>query len=561
MPTLELAIDARRAKDGSLVFEASIKKVTGSVNEANSAMKKASSTTSKLLKVVGGIAAFYAAHRTLKQIITVTADMEHSVAQLKAGLISTNGVSGQTVASMEALATELQRTTRLSDDLVMTSEAILLSFTSISDDIFPRAVRAAVDISERMGTDLKSTILQVGKALNMPKEGLTALTRSGIQFSDEQKKVILQLVKTNQVAEAQRIILKELENQYGGSAKAAGDTLGGTLEKLKNAYKDLMQAVGGAGIVLAFEVITKSTIKSLNQMTDYINKNSKAIAAFVIDMIAFGKKVSSVLIFVVSNFKDLVSIIMGYAKPVFKAIGWVIQQAFGLIEAGIKKIPGWQEVAERFKGIDKWAEDTKNALNKTGEMLVVVVGKGANESAWSKFKKNFKAGADAVDSLMLSADGIGRAFETAFESAIFEAKSFKDVMEALLRDISQALVRALVIQKIVGGITLAISGGASIPAAMGKMFTGPGRVSAFAGGGVISSPITFPTSRGMGLAGEAGPEAVLPLSRTSSGKLGVESQSQRPSVINVYITTNDLDSFRRSRSQIRNDLQQILKNR
>jgi len=182
MPTLELAIDARRAKDGSLVFEASIKKITGGVNEADSAMKKTSSTTSKLFKAVGGIAAFYAAHRTLKQIITVTADMEHSVAQLKAGLISTNGVSGQTVASMEALATELQRTTRLSDDLVMASEAILLSFTSISDDVFPRAVRAAVDISERMGTDLKSTILQVGKALNMPKEGLTALTRSGIQF-------------------------------------------------------------------------------------------------------------------------------------------------------------------------------------------------------------------------------------------------------------------------------------------------------------------------------------------------------------------------------------------
>ena len=73
----------------------------------------------------------------------------------------------------------------------------------------------------------------------------------------------------------------------------------------------------------------------------------------------------------------------------------------------------------------------------------------------------------------------------------------------------------------------------------------------FASGGVIASPISFPLGRGRGIAGEAGPEAILPLSRGSDGRLGVRAEGGASNVtINFNVTARDADSFRRSEGQI-----------
>ena len=78
-----------------------------------------------------------------------------------------------------------------------------------------------------------------------------------------------------------------------------------------------------------------------------------------------------------------------------------------------------------------------------------------------------------------------------------------------------------------------------------------GRVSAFAKGGVITGPTTFPMRGGTGLMGEAGPEAIMPLSRGADGSLGVKTQTGRSNVtVNMNITTPDAGSFTRSRAQV-----------
>jgi len=113
--------------------------------------------------------------------------------------------------------------------------------------------------------DLKGAAIQVGKALNDPKIGLTALQRSGITFSDSQKQVIEKLQETGKYAEAQRLIIKELESQFGGSAEKAAKNFGGALSQLRNKFGDLFEinATGEFG-----EMTT--AVKSLKDALDEV---------------------------------------------------------------------------------------------------------------------------------------------------------------------------------------------------------------------------------------------------------------------------------------------------
>jgi phage-related minor tail protein len=96
------------------------------------------------------------------------------------------------------------------------------------------------------------------------------------------------------------------------------------------------------------------------------------------------------------------------------------------------------------------------------------------------------------------------------------------------------------------------------PNAHGNAYGSNGRITAFAKGGVVGSPTLFNYAGGRGLMGEAGAEAIMPLKRDSKGNLGVASEGGQSKVVNVTmnIVTKDADSFRRSRTQISNDMRQ-----
>lgn len=178
-------------------------------------------------------------------IVRATAKSEAVVKQLEAGLASTGGVVGRSLDELRDKAAELQKVTTFGDEDIIAGQAKLLTFTNIIGEQFDRTTEAALDLSTRMDQDLKSSIVQLGKALNDPIANLSALSRSGIQFSTSQKDTIKTLVESNRLMDAQDIILKELERQFGGSARAARDTFGGALTGLSNAFGDLLESTGG----------------------------------------------------------------------------------------------------------------------------------------------------------------------------------------------------------------------------------------------------------------------------------------------------------------------------
>ena len=159
-------------------------------------------------------------------------------------------------------------------------------------------------------------------------------------------------------------------------------------------------------------------------------------------------------------------------------------------------------------------------------------------------------------SLTVSANGFASAMSRAFTQSASGGKQFDDVLKSLALRLSSMTVTAA-LKPVAAGITGGLnslfsglfggtSGGANVAAAMGA-------IKPFASGGVIGTPTYFPLlSGGTGLAGEAGPEAILPLARGPDGQLGVAARGggSGGSNVTIHIATPDADSFRRSESYI-----------
>jgi Prophage tail length tape measure protein len=172
-------------------------------------------------------------------------ESEKVMAQTEAVLKSTGGVAGITAQQVTDLSTELQRLTGMSDETIQSGQNLLLTFTNIGKDVFPEATQTMLDMSVALGQDVKNSAIQLGKALQDPILGVTALRRVGVNFSESQQQMIQKLVESGKSLEAQKFILKELQTEFGGSAKAAGETMAGKLEILKNTIGDLEEVLGG----------------------------------------------------------------------------------------------------------------------------------------------------------------------------------------------------------------------------------------------------------------------------------------------------------------------------
>jgi hypothetical protein len=198
-----------------------------------------------------------------------------AIAQVETGLLTTGNAVGYTSEQLQKMASDLQNNSLFGDeDILQNATAQLLTFTNITGEQFGRTQQAALDLATRLDGDLKSASIQLGKALNDPVANLSALSKSGIQFSEDQKATINSLVETNRLADAQTIILDELAKQYGNSAEAAAKAGLGGLKQLSNAFGDLQEEFGAIiaqailplvdhlkGMVSAFQGLSPETKK------------------------------------------------------------------------------------------------------------------------------------------------------------------------------------------------------------------------------------------------------------------------------------------------------------
>jgi hypothetical protein len=123
---------------------------------------------------------------------------------------------------------------------------MLLTFTNIGKDVFPAATQTVLDMSQALGQDLSASSVQLGKALNDPIKGITALSRVGVTFTADQKAMIEKMVAAGDVMGAQKLILAELATEFGGSASAAAQTFSGRMQTIQERIGDVAERLGNA---------------------------------------------------------------------------------------------------------------------------------------------------------------------------------------------------------------------------------------------------------------------------------------------------------------------------
>lgn len=217
------------------------------VDRASEGLKKIASSAADFDKATESSKKFAAGIAAIG--VAVGAGLVYAVAQareaaagqkeLNAVLLSTNGIAGMTADAVNNLATELSRATNFTDDEVLSAENMLLTFTKIGSDVFPAATEATLNLAQKFGS-VDGASVQLGKALNDPITGVTALRKVGVALSADQEEQIKKFMELGDIASAQKVILDELGTEFGNLARASADPL----TQAKNQFGEIAEAIG-----------------------------------------------------------------------------------------------------------------------------------------------------------------------------------------------------------------------------------------------------------------------------------------------------------------------------
>jgi phage-related protein len=310
----------------------------------------------------------------LDQELKVTSASATTAANAAGTLSAAHGAAAtsthMTRDAMIAMADGLSKTTRFSKDAVIGAEAMQLTFTNIGKDIFPEATQSILDMSTAMGQDLKSSTEMVDKALQDPIHGVTALQKVGVSLNDTQKETIKHFVAIGDTASAQKIILSELEHEFGGTAQAAGGTFAGQLDIAGHAVQGLMETIGMQLLPVLTSLATGAA-NVVNWVTDHLSPGMiQAGVVFALLVAAIGP---------VATILGSIGLIIGVVlSPIGLVVGAVIGLAaafatnFGGIRDTVNSI--WatvQPTLEKFKDIaggfmkDLFPDNSNQATTQT----------------------------------------------------------------------------------------------------------------------------------------------------------------------------------------------------
>lgn len=194
------------------------------------------------------------------KMITAAEESRREMAQTQAVLASTGGIAGVSAKNIVEYADSLSKVTNYDDEVIQGGENLLLTFTKIGKDVFPEATKTMLDMSAALDQDVKGSAIQLGKALNDPILGVTALRRVGVSFTEQQLEQIKVMQNSGNILGAQKIILAELKTEFGGAATATADFR--TI--FKNMAGNVVESIGGLmlpaidGVLKSFALLGSS---------------------------------------------------------------------------------------------------------------------------------------------------------------------------------------------------------------------------------------------------------------------------------------------------------------
>ena len=255
----------------------------GKASKAVEAFGKRAANVSKSLTDVGArmtlaiTAPFLALAVTSAKAAAVSRD---AIAQVESRLESMGAASGKTSEQLQESAKSLQRLSTYDDDVILRNvTSAMLTFGKVSGEQFDRAQRAAVDMATSLQMQLQPAAVMIGKAMNDPVKGITAMGRAGIQFTDSQKAMIKGFVESGRIMDAQNIILAELERQFMGAGKAARDAVPGS--DAIDSWREFQEVLGdlALNVIEKIEPLLVRLLDSFNNMAPGMQSMIVAVAA------------------------------------------------------------------------------------------------------------------------------------------------------------------------------------------------------------------------------------------------------------------------------------------
>lgn len=496
---------------------------------------KVEGTGGKLKKWAGGAAAALGGAFAIGKVTEFVGAAEEAnavQAKLTKTLENAGDATGQYAKHADELASSLQSKTGIDDEVIKGGQTILATFHSVSDaagqqsGAFDRATKAALDMSSAGFGSVESASTMLGKALEDPEKGITALGKAGVTFSDDQKAAIKAFLDSGDKAGAMGIILDNVEGQVGGVAEASA-TAG---DKMSVAFGETEEAVGQA-LLPAFEAlapILQTVARFVQENSTWLVPLIAAVAAITIGVWAWNAALAANPIILVTlaiaalvaglvlayqNVDWFRAIVDTMAAAVVTAFQWlwgVIQTVFDGLKTGFDFVMG---IFQTFLGVVQsvfgWIADHWQLLLAilTGPFGIAV---GLIASNWDAIKGGIQRAIDFVRNIMSTVgeiiaapfrwaadqitsivDGIKSGFSSAFDFLKGIWNHFADFWNGVELEIP--------------GITMP----GPIPNIPGFTLGLPD-LPHFAAGGVVTRPT-------LGLLGESGPEAVVPLDRYGTG--------------------------------------------
>lgn len=368
-----------------------IDEVSATASKIGKSMNDLKPTFSEMAIV--GTAGFAAVSAEIYASVKAADEAARVQAQLGAVLKSTGGIAGVTADQAIRLSKAMQSQTTYSDEAVLSAENLLLTFTKIDKGIFPDVTKIVLDMSTALGEDLKSASIQVGKALQDPILGITALRRVGVNFNDAQKEVIKGLVETGHAAEAQALIMKELNVEFGGSAAAAAETYGGKMLQLKNQINDVQEKIGNALIPILTKLLEK-IIPIVEKVSNWIDQHPKLTAAILLvtgaifGLIAIIGTLGLAIIALEAVSFPIIAIILAIIAVIalLIAIGYQLYNNWYYIKLAAQQT--WNDIKTQILTATKEASD---AITTTWNVVLSFF-----TSIWSQIKNIFVSTIDAI---------------------------------------------------------------------------------------------------------------------------------------------------------------------
>lgn len=424
-----------------------------------SGFAKAETGGSKLassLKGVGKAGAFAAGAAgvgaliyTVKTGIGEWQQSQKVTAQTQAVIKSTGAAANVTTKQVTDLAGAIMKKTGIDDEAVQSGENMLLTFTNIhnevgkGNDVFDQATKAMTDMSVALGQDMTKSAMQLGKALNDPVKGMTALRRVGVAFTDDQQKQVKAMVASGDTMGAQKLILRELTKEFGGSAEAIGKTLPGQIAIARESFNNF------AGDLVA------KTIPYIERVITYLKTNWPAISQVLIGTWNQVKPSLDALVQALAALGQIVIEVVNLIKSNWGTIGPIVTQVVDIVKTQLKIVTDvLQLIAALLRGdwSQAWQEFKQIVIDVVDEMKAqitarVLIIKAVIEAAWAAIQALSAVTWNAIKALITTVwngiqTGIVSAMNAIKTAVLTGWNAIKTVVTTEMTTIKTAIVTA-----------------------------------------------------------------------------------------------------------------------